>query len=128
MSEVVITVDSSQSFEEVIKEVENCLTQIGQATITKKGVITVNPKAKYTGVLSKANSIEGTVRQKREGQFDIVLTYSVSATIMCWVIGIFGGLCLLLPVAVFAVPYYSGPKSLGEDIHRALERAQQELE
>lgn len=72
--------------------------------------------------------IEGSIRPKRAGQFDATLTYSVTATIMCWMIGLIGGLSLLLPAAVFAVPYYTAPKSLGDGIRRALEKAQQELE
>lgn len=128
MPEVTLTIDSPKTLEEVAHTVEDTLTQIGQASITKKGVITVNPKSKYAGFLSKADVIEGTVRAKRAGQYDAVVTFSVSPTIMCWIVGIFGGLCLLLPVAVFAVPYYTAPKALGDDIRRALEKAQQDLE
>lgn len=128
MTEEMITITTAQSLEAVIKQVEDSLSQVGQASITKKGVVNLNPKSKYNGFLSVAEAIEGTVRQKREGQFDVVLNYSIKATVMCWLIGIFGGLCLILPIAVFAVPFYTAKKALGGDIRRALQQAQSELE
>ena len=128
MTEEMITITTAQSLEAVIKQVEDSLSQVGQASITKKGGVNLNPKSKYNGFLSVAEAIEGTVRQKREGQFDVVLNYSIKATVMCWLIGIFGGLCLILPIAVFAVPFYTAKKALGDDIRRALQQAQSELE
>lgn len=128
MAEEAATISTAQSFEAVIKQVEDSLSQVGQTSITKKGIINVNSKSKYSGFLSTADAIEGTVRQKREGQYDVALTYNTRATVGCWIIGIVGGLTFLLPAAVFAVPFYLAKNKLRDDLRRALQTAQQELE
>ena len=128
MAEEMITITTAQPLEAVIKQVEDSLCQMGQASITKKGVINLNLKSKYTNFLSIADAIEGTIRQKREGQFDVVLNFNTKPTVMCWVIGIIGGLSLFLPAAVFAVPFYTARKSLCDNLKRALQQAQSELE
>ena len=128
MAEEGATITSAQPLDAVIKQVEDSLSQVGQTSITKKGVISLNPKSKYSGFLSTADAIEGAVRQKRDGQYDVTLSYNTKATITCWVVGIIGGLSLLLPAAVFAVPFYLARNKLRDDLRRALHLAQQELE
>jgi len=128
MAEELISITSHKPLDAVVKQLEDCLAQVGQAQITKKGVINLNPKAKYSGLLATVDNIDGTVRQRRENQYDVTLSYSTKATISCWIIGIFGGLCLIVPVAVFAVPFYTAKKAVGNDLRRALQSAQQELE
>lgn len=128
MAEETLTFTTAQPFEAVIKQIEDSLSQVGQASVTKKGIINLNPKSKYSGFLSTADAIEGTVRLKRDNQYDVSLTYSTKATISCWIVGIMGGLSLLLPAAVFAVPFHLAKNKLRDDLRRALQQAQQELE
>jgi hypothetical protein len=128
MAEEAITITSAQSIEAVNKQVEDSLSQVGQTSITKKGVINLNPKSKYSSFLSTAEAVEGTIRQKRDGEYDVTVGFNTKATVSCWIIGIIGGMCLLLPAAVFAVPFYISRNKLRNDIRRALQLAQQELE
>lgn len=128
MAEEMLTITTAQPLEAVIKQLEDALTQVGQTSITKKGAISLNPRAKYSGFLSTIDAIEGSVRQKREDQYDVVLGYSVKATMWCWTIGILGGLSAVLPALVFAVPFGIAKNKLRDDLRRALQQAQQELE
>ncbi len=129
MAEESTKITSTLPFDIVLKQIEDSLSQVGQATITKKGAINLNPKSKYSSFLSTADAIEGSVRLKRDGEYDVTIIYGTKATIMCWMIGIIGGVSfLLLPAAVFAVPFYLSRNKLRDDLRRALQQAQQELE
>ena len=128
MAEEATKITSTQPFETVLKQIEDSLSQVGQAAITKKGVVNLNPKSKYSNFLSTADAVEGSVRLRRDGEYDVTIGYGTKATIMCWMIGIIGGLGLVLPAAVFAVPFYLSRNKLRDDLRRALQQAQQELE
>jgi hypothetical protein len=128
MTEESVTISSSQSLENVIHELENALTQVGQTAITKKGIITVNPRSKYSGFLSNVDAMEGTVRQRRENVYEVAISYKVEATTACWVVGILGGISLVLPALVFFVPFLTAKNALKNDLKRALQVAVQELE
>lgn len=128
MAEEATKITSTQPIETVFKQIEDSLSQVGQVSITKKGIISLNPKGKYSSFLSTADAIEGSVRLKREGEYDVTISYNTKATIMCWIIGIIGGLSMLVPAAVFAVPFYLAKNKIRDDLRRALQLAQQELE
>ena len=127
MAEEMITITTTKPIDVIFKQLEDSLTVLGQASITKKGAITINPKGKYASFLSTAGGIEGTARQKRSDQYDVNLNYSVSATAMCWLIAL-TGFGLIVPFAVLAVPFYTAKNAIRDDIRRALQQAQQELE
>lgn len=125
MAEESTKITSTRPFETVLKQIEDALSQVGQASITEKGIINLNPESKYSNFLSTAHAINGSVRQIREGEYDVTISYNTKATIMCWMIGIIGGLIFLLPAAVFAVPFYLSKNKLRDDLRRALQQAQQ---
>lgn len=127
MAEEMITITTSKPAEVILKQLEDSLTQLGQASITKKGAININPKAKYNTFLSSVAEMEGTVRQKRQDQYDVNMTYSVSATLWCWLIFL-TGFGAVFPLFVIFVPFYTAKNQLRNDIRRALQQAQQELE
>ena len=127
MPEQSTTLNSSRPQEEVFKTLEDALTVLGQCSITKKGGISVNPKGSYSGFLSQAGAMEGTIRQKRDNQYEVTLTYNTTATLACWgIVFVFGwiGIGLLAP----AVPFYTARKKISEDILRAFNSTQQDLE
>ena len=123
------TITTKKTIEAVIDQLQELLDeQIGQTSVSKNGKIHINPKNKYKSFLSTPTSMEGMVRQKRDGQYAVELDYNTKATPMCWVIGIVGGLLMLIPVAVFIVPFYVARNALRDDLQRALKEVQDQLE
>jgi hypothetical protein len=127
MPEESITLTSTRPEQEVMKTLEDALTVIGQCSITKKGGITINPKSSYTSFLSKAEPMEGTIRQKRGDQYEVTLSYSTRPTGGCWLVFL-TGFGLIVTLAAPVVPFYTARKKLAEDIKRAFNTTQQDLE
>ena len=48
MAEEATKITSTQPIETVFKQIEDSLSQVGQVSITKKGIISLNPKGKYS--------------------------------------------------------------------------------
>ena len=128
MREESISINTSQSIEDVIKEVEDCLTRVGQITITKKGLVSLTPKAKYSGFFSAAQEIEGTIRKGHDDEYGVTLTYRVKPTMKCWVVGLGGVLIYGATLWLFLIPYKWSANVLRNDIRLALQQARQELE
>ena len=128
MAEETVTLTSSQPDEVVLKTVEDSLTQLGQCTVTKKGSITINPKSKYNTFFVQTDTMEGTIRKKRDSQFEVGLNYKCSPTTANWFFSIFFGLMLIFPVLLLLIPYLAMPKTVKKDIQMAMIRAQQDLE
>jgi hypothetical protein len=128
MAEEVFLIHTAKPIEVVYKQIEDSLTQIGQVSITKKGLLSLHPKSKYSGFLTEASLIEGSVRQKGDDAHDVSINYGTKATISCWLIAIIGGLCLLIPAAILLVPFYAVKNQIRNDVTRAMLQAQQELE
>lgn len=126
--EDVFTVNSKQSEEAVFKALEDSLTQLGQCTITKKGIITINPRSKYSNMMAQLDVIEGTIRKKRDGQFDITVNYKVNATVTCWVLAFVFGLSIGIGFLLLLIPFYTSPNQLKKDIATAVRRAEMDVE
>ena len=126
--EDVFTVNSNQSEEAVFKALEDSLTQLGQCTITKKGIITINPRSKYSNMMAQLDVIEGTIRKKRDGQFDVTVNYKINATITCWVLAFVFGLSIGIGFLLLLIPYYTKPNQVKKDVAGAVHRAELDVE
>jgi|LakMenE18May11ns_1017448.scaffolds.fasta_scaffold9331096_1 hypothetical protein len=128
MAEEVFLINSKQPVEVVFKQIEDSLTQLGQVSITKKGILNLNPKSKYSGFLTVANPMEGSVREKGGEAYDVTINYGTKATIACWLIAVIGGMSLLVPALILLAPFYLAKNQIRTDITRAMLQVQQELE
>src|SRR4051812_24322693 len=114
MAEELVTITTKKSEEEVFKQIEDSLSQIGQVSVTKKGSINITPKSKYNG-FAATTSMEGSVRRKRDtDQYDVTVTYKVMPSVAAWVITVLlvaiGGFLILL------IPFVSVPAKVKADI------------
>ena len=128
MADLGYNISSKEDLQTVYKTIEDELKVVGQCSVTRKGNINLTPKARYNNILTKAEPIEGIIRQTRDGEYEVNLIYSTSATMSCWAAFFFGiwifGLGIIFPI----FPYFIARKKIAGDLQKALAMAEQQLD
>src|SRR4029078_984273 len=97
-----VSVASSLSEDAFYAKVEDALSALGRAKVSKSGNISVDAKEGLKSFLTDV-SIDGTVRKKADG-YDVAVSYSLSPSVVNWVLAIVLFLFTCIGVGIIAVP------------------------
>jgi hypothetical protein len=118
----VVTVASNLSedaFEDALKDT---LRSLGRVSINSRGSLDIDPRDGIKSFLTDV-SIEGTVRRKKNNDYEVSITYSCSPTVINWVLAVLLFLCTMVGAVIILVPLLEKDK-----VGKAVKRALNELE
>ena len=84
-------------------KVEEALAGLGRARVDRRGGLTVVPHLSFGSFLTDVQ-FDGTVRQLRDGSYDVAVRHTCKPTAACWVIAAvllvttFGAAIVLVPL------------------------------
>ena len=102
--------------------VEQNLESLGRVRVSDRGRISITPRGSFEGALAKA-TMEGSVRRRNKGGYEVSISYTCSFTTLGWVIFIIGFLLFLLGLLVILAPAMQRT-----EVARRISRSLQELE
>jgi hypothetical protein len=118
----VVTVTSNLSedaFEDALKDT---LRSLGRVSINSRGSLDIDPRDGIKSFLTDV-SMEGTVRRKKNNDYEVSITYSCSPTVINWVLAVLLFLCTMIGAVIILVPLLEKDK-----VGKAVKRALNELE
>lgn len=119
-NEEIVRFESNQSLADLHSAVEDYLGDLGDATISKTGTISLASSGKYNGSFV-TTEIYGTLKNDKNNRYKLILTYKCYPTILAWIIVIFGVLfCFLIGGCIALIPAFSTKNQLERDVRLAL--------
>lgn len=99
--------------------VEDALSDLGDARVTKRGDLDIRPGGSLGGALTQT-TLTGYVRRRKTGEYDISVSYSCAPTVLGWV------LCVIFfPVGLLAL---LAPMNAKPDVARRVRHALDDLD
>ncbi|HEX4612565.1 MAG TPA: hypothetical protein VH092_30505 [Urbifossiella sp.] len=120
-----VTFTTAKPDAEVATGVAEALAPLGRVKIDKKGIIEIEPAAKLTSFLTDV-TVEGTLRKKAGGGYEVVIEFDCKPTLANWLIAGFGTLFLCVGFVVVFVPL-GDKKKVGKAVRGALRDVEDEL-
>jgi len=94
--------ESARPRQKVFEDIEDALAAVGDARVSKKGAVDIDPRPGLAGGLT-AVTMDADVRE-RDGKYTVTVDYAVTLSTMGWVIFALGVLFFLLGLLVLLAP------------------------
>ena len=108
--------------DQTFEYIEENLDGLGRVRISDRGRIGISPRASFENALSKT-LMQGTARKRKNGEYEVVITYTCTFNTLGWVIFSIRILLFLIGLLVILAPMMQ--KS---EVSRRISRSLQELE
>jgi hypothetical protein len=99
--------------------IESELASLGRVKVSDRGRMSVYPKSSFDGTLTKV-TMEGSVRQRKNGEYEVLVNYTCTLNTLGWVILVLGILFLLIGIAVLIAPAMQ-KNEVGRKVARTLQ-------
>src|SRR5262245_33111353 len=98
-----VRVEARLSWDDLLTTVEGELRQLRRAEVRASGRFVIE-EGRDQSFLTQVR-VEGEVRERRDGRYEVRLDYQVAPSVACWVLGILGFLCSVVGGAIFLAPF-----------------------
>lgn len=106
---------SEDAFEDAMKD---NLRSLGRVSINSRGSLDIDAREGLKSFLTDV-SMEGTVRKKKNNDYEVSITYSCSPTVINWVLAVLLFLCTVVGAIIVLVPLLEKDK-VGKAVKKAL--------
>jgi hypothetical protein len=114
----VVTIPSNLSEDAFEDAMTDSLRSLGRVTVNSRGSLDIEARDGIKSFLTDV-SMEGTVRRKKNNDYEVSLTYTCSPSVMNWVLAILLFLCTMIGAVIILVPLLEKDK-VGKAVKRAL--------
>lgn len=108
--------------EKTFEFVEENLSSIGRVRISDRGRMRIEPRGTFENALTQT-TMYGDVRRKKNGEYEVIVSYNCTFTTLGWVLFVLGILIFLVGTLVILAPI-----TQKTEVGRRVSRTLQDLE
>jgi hypothetical protein len=117
--EETIVVVSSDPIEKVYDKVEESLSELGRVTISKKGSVSLEPKAKYSNIFTDVTMEASVKKLKKPDEYEVSVAYNCAPSAITWIVAIVGTFTICIGFLAILLPM-TQKSTVERDVKRVL--------